>query len=81
MRSNHIRSVQLVVPPETATLEEAGGGLHFGQVDCPFCTKPTVVVGPKRGLGLVWAGERCSHSEGAVAGHGLDITVLFRGVK
>ncbi len=70
---------QLVVSPMSATFEVIGKGKHFGQVACPFCNLPAVVLGPSQGKGLCWLNEACGHSIGIAAGAGYDITVLFNG--
>jgi hypothetical protein len=73
------RTEQIEVSPMSATLKEiAPGFVHFGECLCPFCGKPTVVVGSKEGKALVWVQKGCVHNMGSAAGHGFEITVLFR---
>lgn len=77
-------SEQLIVSPNSATmvvLDKNGLYKHFGEVRCPFCSETNIVAGPSKGWGLGFSWQGCSHSEGVVAGHGSDITILFRGVK
>lgn len=76
---NLLTQEQVIVSPNTATFEVIGNGKHFGQVFCPFCSKSTVVLGPKSGMGVSWIHSTCNHSQGIAAGCGYEITILFKG--
>ena len=73
----------LTVNPNTATFEKVHNGKHFGQINCPYCEKPVIAVGPEKGLGLVWAypDKECKHCHGAIAGHGYEICIAFQRCK
>ena len=68
----------IVVPAESATLEESDKGIHWGSVHCPFCDAICHVYGDLQGE-LYFNELHCEHERDIVLTSGYEIIILFKG--